>query len=259
MKYRRYSAAFTLIELLMVIAIIGILVVISLVSVTNAQKRSRDVQRKNALLTTQSSLEQYRSAHNAYAPEYCSVAKSGGSTFCTNTGDGLYWGGLGYADYMAADQKGEDGPDPLFAISSYAPYQPYTGYLLPYMAALRTPSATLNVTGTANDPVTYPRKLIDNEVQAPVIAVKTTRMGYIVTKWGYWLRIALESTSEPRVPAPAGTCYYNDASINGNPPGNAGSLSFHDAVYSAFHYTNGTSCDNQLKMYTRGNLGTVSQ
>lgn len=53
--------AFTLLELLVVIGIIGILVALGTVSYSTAQKKARDAKRKNDLKAIQNALEQYYS------------------------------------------------------------------------------------------------------------------------------------------------------------------------------------------------------
>lgn len=55
-------------ELLIVIAIIGILISISVAAYTTAQKRSRDSRRQGDLKALQSALEQYYAANSASYP-----------------------------------------------------------------------------------------------------------------------------------------------------------------------------------------------
>ncbi len=57
---------FTLIELMVVIAIIGILIAIGISSYTVLQKGGRDAKRKSDLATIQSALEQYHADQNYY-------------------------------------------------------------------------------------------------------------------------------------------------------------------------------------------------
>lgn len=57
---------FTLIELMVVIAIIGLLTAILFANFTNIQKRSRDGQRKTDLRTIQHALELYRADQGSY-------------------------------------------------------------------------------------------------------------------------------------------------------------------------------------------------
>lgn len=74
------NRAFTLLEMLVVIGIIGILVGLGAVSYSTAQKKSRDSKRKSDLKIIQNSLEQYYSicgfkyptpATNVVAPIIC--------------------------------------------------------------------------------------------------------------------------------------------------------------------------------------------
>ena len=58
--------AFTLIELMVVISIIGILVSISVFSYLTAQKKGRDSRRRQDLKAIQTALEQYYAEHQVY-------------------------------------------------------------------------------------------------------------------------------------------------------------------------------------------------
>lgn len=60
------ARAFTLVELLVVISIIGVLASIALVSFRNSQARSRDTQRKSNLKEMKSALELYYSDYGKY-------------------------------------------------------------------------------------------------------------------------------------------------------------------------------------------------
>ncbi len=68
---------FTLLELLIVIAIIGILVAMGTVSYSTAQKRARDSKRQGDMKAIQNAFEQYYAAHNGSYPTTCPA--SGGS------------------------------------------------------------------------------------------------------------------------------------------------------------------------------------
>ena len=76
--------AFTLLEMLVVIGIIGILVGLGAVSYSTAQKKARDAKRKQDLKAVQNCLEQYYSYNNNFRyPNYSnwpSVFNCGSST-----------------------------------------------------------------------------------------------------------------------------------------------------------------------------------
>ena len=57
---------FTLLELLIVIAIIGILTALATVSYSSAQKKARDAQRKSDLKAIQNAMEQYYADETKY-------------------------------------------------------------------------------------------------------------------------------------------------------------------------------------------------
>ena len=59
MKVMRKHPGFTLLELLIVIAIIGILASLAAVSYSSAQRRARDSQRQSDLKAIQNAMEQY--------------------------------------------------------------------------------------------------------------------------------------------------------------------------------------------------------
>lgn len=63
---------FTLIELLVVISIIGVLVGLTLVSYSGAQKQTRDTQRKSDLGQYRTALEAFAAANNGFYPSWTS-------------------------------------------------------------------------------------------------------------------------------------------------------------------------------------------
>ena len=67
MKWVRAQASgFTLLEIMIVIAIIGILVAVGLTSFVSSQKKSRDIKRKNDLRQVSLALESYYNDKNRY-------------------------------------------------------------------------------------------------------------------------------------------------------------------------------------------------
>ena len=68
------NLGFTLMELLIVIAIIGILVSVSVASYGSAQKKGRDARRHTDLKAMQIAWEQYYADSNANYPSSCSVS-----------------------------------------------------------------------------------------------------------------------------------------------------------------------------------------
>jgi prepilin-type N-terminal cleavage/methylation domain-containing protein len=73
---KKKTAGFTLVELIVVIAILGLLATVSLVSFRGTQIKSRDVQRKNDLAQIQKALELY---YNDYKQYPLSIPAGGGS------------------------------------------------------------------------------------------------------------------------------------------------------------------------------------
>jgi prepilin-type N-terminal cleavage/methylation domain-containing protein len=64
---------FTLLEVLIVIAIIGILVSLGVVSYSSAQKKARDSKRRGDMKAMQSAWEQYYADNNGSYPSSCSI------------------------------------------------------------------------------------------------------------------------------------------------------------------------------------------
>lgn len=77
MKLMKKRFGFTLLELLIVIAIIGILVAMGTASYSNAQKKSRDARRQGDMKAIQDTMEQYYSVNSGNYPASCPA--SGGT------------------------------------------------------------------------------------------------------------------------------------------------------------------------------------
>lgn len=76
MKHR-LSRGFTLLEVLVVVAIIGILISIGTAAYTSAQKKSRDARRQGDLRSIQNAFEQYYADTSAYPTSAsCTVAST---------------------------------------------------------------------------------------------------------------------------------------------------------------------------------------
>ena len=67
----------SLMELLIVIAIIGILISVSVVSYSSAQKKGRDSRRRSDMKALQNAWEQYYADHNANYPSDCEFSETG--------------------------------------------------------------------------------------------------------------------------------------------------------------------------------------
>lgn len=66
MRRRKFATGFTIIELLIVITIISLLATLVIVSVSSAQKRSRDVKRQADMTQIQKALAVYHTINGAY-------------------------------------------------------------------------------------------------------------------------------------------------------------------------------------------------
>ena len=74
------NKAFTLIEMLVVISLIGILTALALVSFTSSQKQARDVTRKSDLKQYQTAIENYASKNEGLYPIYAASHTINSST-----------------------------------------------------------------------------------------------------------------------------------------------------------------------------------
>jgi len=82
--------AFTLLEILVVIGIIGIMVAMGTASYSTAQKKARDAKRKTDLRTIQNALEQYYSVCNYLYPTPAPASPGlVNEVFCPNPSIGI--------------------------------------------------------------------------------------------------------------------------------------------------------------------------
>jgi type II secretion system protein G len=84
MKSQESTLGFTLLELLVVIAVIGLLSSIIIVSMNSTRGKARDARRKGDLKQIQTALEMYYNENNAYPPSTCSIS----SWTCWKDGSG---------------------------------------------------------------------------------------------------------------------------------------------------------------------------
>jgi type II secretion system protein G len=80
MSNKNFRRGFTLVELLIVIAIIGVLATLLMVNFVGVRQRARDAQRKSDLRQVQSALEIYRSDNGSYP------ANAAGNILAANCG-----------------------------------------------------------------------------------------------------------------------------------------------------------------------------
>lgn len=75
---RKTQSGFTLLELLIVISIIAILIAVSSVSYTVAQKKTRDSKRRGDMKNVQNAFEQYNAANGSVYSTNCDTMATGG-------------------------------------------------------------------------------------------------------------------------------------------------------------------------------------
>ena len=84
LEFRIYNSAFTLIEVLITVSIIGLLASLTLISFGGVQKTARDTQRKSDLKQYAAALENFANANNSlYPSRKASSGVSLATTVCT--------------------------------------------------------------------------------------------------------------------------------------------------------------------------------
>lgn len=220
---RNKKLAFTLIELLMVMVIIGTLTVISLDYFGKAKVKSRDVQRKAHVSSIAQALEHYRSANGVYAPQWCAAVQASISCFRASRTDTT---GLG--DMYFNTNGGVTNNDPLFTADTVV-NPDWSGYLLNLMpkpsVIPNTAPSTLGSFSSTNDPTNA------------TVNWNSGAINYRVQNIYYMVRVLLEDTSAAGSD-PAGTC-------NSTTAGNyitSTSVVDDDAWNNATYSVQGASC-----------------
>jgi general secretion pathway protein G len=94
----KLSRGFTLVELLVVMAILGVLVTIGLVSFRSSQMRGRDAQRKSDLKQLSNSLELFYSDYAKYPSEVGGLIQGCPYNPVTGSGGNCTWGASEFTD-----------------------------------------------------------------------------------------------------------------------------------------------------------------
>lgn len=109
---RRYLTGFTLIEILVVVAIIGVLATIVIINLVGAEATSRDGRRKADMKAITSALDIYYDQNNVYATDVSGFDTSKGQDAVLGNITGSTWGTVGlkaletaYIDKLPIDPK----------------------------------------------------------------------------------------------------------------------------------------------------------
>lgn len=86
---KKNNKAFTLIEMLVVISLIGILAALAMVSFSSVQKQARDTSRKSDLKQYQTATESYASRNNGTYPIAAAAQNAASGTYCTALNIGI--------------------------------------------------------------------------------------------------------------------------------------------------------------------------
>jgi prepilin-type N-terminal cleavage/methylation domain-containing protein len=123
----KYNRGFTIIEMIVVIAIIGIIASVVFFNVVSGTKKSRDVDRQADLRTLQSAIELYKQRYGRY-PAQCTRAVPGlagvwsgqpGTDFACVTGEQYI---MGHVDTTDSDRDGNTTERFTFAPSLFRPF-----------------------------------------------------------------------------------------------------------------------------------------
>lgn len=122
MKLPNFTKGFTLIEIVIVMAVIGILSVLALVGVGRLQASARDVQRQQMMTGVQSALERYFAEVKTY-PKFNDQVTVTGSGICTtmrvnnNNAFNTMMAQLNARGYLSAGEFDDPSKGPVFATS----------------------------------------------------------------------------------------------------------------------------------------------
>jgi prepilin-type N-terminal cleavage/methylation domain-containing protein len=89
-RLRKNNQGFTIIEVLIVLAIAGLILLIVFLAVPALQRNSRNTQRKNDVAAAGAAITEYVNNNNGQLPATCSGAASGCAAWSANAKLGLY-------------------------------------------------------------------------------------------------------------------------------------------------------------------------